>query len=402
MHNAQKITDDLYYIGCNDRRISLFESIYPVPDGVSYNSYLLMDDKTILFDTVDRCFSAQFFENLNAILGDKKLNYFVINHLEPDHSALIKDVLDRHPNVQIVCNKKTRSMLYQFFEFENDIRCNFHIVEEGDILETEHHKFTFLMAPMVHWPEVMVTYDLNTKTLFSADAFGSFGALSGNLFDSDIEFNSLISEYRRYYTNIVGKYGPQVKALLNKAANVKIDLICPLHGLIIKDNISKIVEKYNIWADYSYEYKSALIIYSSVYGATQNIAEVVASKLAQNGIKNIKLMDISRVHNSYAIAETFKYSHIIIASNTYNNGIFVTMQDYLNNVLAHNIQNRTYAIIENGSWTCTCGKLIKDKLSLIKTSKFIENSVAIKSTIKPDDKESIDKLIEEITTSINK
>ena len=249
MQNTIKITEDLYYIGCSDRKISLFENVYPVPNGISYNSYFLDDEKTVLFDTVDKSCSGQFFDNLNAVLNGRNLDYLIINHLEPDHSALIKDVVDRHPQVKIVCNAKTKQMLNQFFAFANDIEQNIELIQEGSILNTGKHEFTFVMAPMVHWPEAMVTFDITDKILFSADAFGSFGALNGNVFDNEVDFELKIDEYRRYYTNIVGKYGPQVNALLNKANALDVNMICPLHGLILKENIAKMIEYYSLWAN---------------------------------------------------------------------------------------------------------------------------------------------------------
>lgn len=400
MKNIQNITKDLLYIGSSDRKLSLFEAVYPVVDGVSYNSYLLVDDKTILFDTVDKHCCEQFFENLKAGLDGKNLDYFIINHLEPDHSALIKKVIEKYNNVKLVCNAKTKQMLAQFFEFDFDIENNFQIVKEGDILSTENHEFTFIMAPMVHWPEVMVTYDKKDKILFSADAFGSFGALNGNIFDSETELN--INEYRRYYTNIVGKYGTQVNALLNKASSHEINMICPLHGVIIKENISKLVNLYSKWANYEAEINSVLIAYASVYGGTQNAAEVLATKLSQKGIKNIKMHDVSMVHHSFILSDAFKYSHVVIAAPTYNNGIFIKMEQFINDIVSHNLQNRTYAIIENGSWAPNCASAIKTKLENLKGSNFIENKITIKSTPKENQEEEIEKLVNSIVNDIKK
>ncbi len=400
MKNIQNITKDLLYIGSSDRKLSLFEAVYPVVDGVSYNSYLLVDDKTILFDTVDKHCCEQFFENLKAGLDGKNLDYFIINHLEPDHSALIKKVIEKYNNVKLVCNAKTKQMLAQFFEFDFDIENNFQIVKEGDILSTANHEFTFVMAPMVHWPEVMVTYDKKDKILFSADAFGSFGALNGNIFDSETELN--IDEYRRYYTNIVGKYGAQVNALLNKASSLEINMICPLHGVILKENISKLVNLYSKWANYEAEINSVLIAYASVYGGTQNAAEVLATKLSQKGIKNIKMYDVSMVHHSFILSDAFKYSHIAIAAPTYNNGVFIKMEQFINDIISHNLQNRTYAIIENGSWAPNCASTIKTKLENLKGSNFIEDKLTIKSTPKENQEEEIEKLANSIVNDIKK
>ena len=400
MKNIQKITSDLLYIGCSDRKLALFEAVYPVKDGVSYNSYLLLDDKTVLFDTVDKHCSEQFFENLKSGLKEKTLDYFIINHLEPDHSALIKKVIEKFPQVKLVCNQKTKQMLYQFFEFDFDIESNFKIVKEGDVLKTGRHELTFLMAPMVHWPEVMVTYDKTDKILFSADAFGSFGAINGNIFDDEVELD--LNEYRRYYTNIVGKYGVQVQALLTKASGLEIKMVCPLHGVILKENISLLIEKYSLWASYQPEISSVLIVYASVYGGTQNGAEVLATKLAQKGVKNIKMHDVSMVHHSFILADAFKYSHIVFATPTYNNCIFVKMEQFINDLVSHNLQNRTFAIIENGSWAPNSANAIKMQLEKLKGSSFIEDKITIKSALKSNQEEEIEKLANAIVEDIKK
>lgn len=401
MKNIKKITDDLYYIGCNDRRIALFENVYPVDDGVSYNTYFLDDEKTVLFDTIDKHTAEQFFENLEYLLKDRKLDYLFLHHLEPDHGALIKEVIEKYPCVKIVANAKIKQMLYQFFEFDKDIESNFHIVKEGDTIKTGKHEFTFLMAPMVHWPEVMVSYDKKDCILFSADAFGSFGALSGNIFDDEVNFLEKLPEYRRYYSNIVGKYGAQVNMLLNKAKNLEIEMICPLHGLIIRKHIARMFEKYILWANYIPEEKSVLIVYASVYGGTQNAAEVLSYKLSDLGVKNMKVYDVSKTHRSYILSDAFKYSHIVIASTTYNNGIFVNMEHFISDIVKHNLQNRTYAIIENGSWACNCGCSIKDKLSELKGSNFIEEKLTIKSSIKKAQETEVIELAKAIKTSLD-
>lgn len=400
MKNIQNITSDLLYIGASDRKLSLFEAVYPVVDGVSYNSYLLIDEKTVLFDTVDKHCETQFFENLKAGLNGKKLDYFVINHLEPDHSALIKKVIEKYPSLKLICNAKTKQMLYQFFEFDFDIESNFEIVKEGDILKTGKHELTFVFAPMVHWPEVMTTYDKTDKILFSADAFGSFGALSGNIFDDEVDIN--LNEYRRYYTNIVGKYGAQVNMLLNKVSNLEIKMICPLHGVILKENISLLLEKYSLWANYKPEINSVLIAYASVYGGTQNGVEILATKLAQKGLKNIKMYDVSMVHHSFILSDAFKYSHIVLASPTYNNCIFVKMEQFINDLVSHNLQNRTFAIIENGSWAPNSASIVKSVLEQLKGSEFIEDKISIKSTLKSNQDDELNKLADKIIEDIKK
>ena len=320
MYNIRKILEDLLYVGCSDRRIQLFESAYPVPKGVSYNSYLLLDEKTVLFDTVDKVCSGQFFENVTAGLAGRKLDYLVVHHMEPDHAALIEDVVRRFPEVQIVCTAKAQAMIKQFFEFDMDSRVL--AVKEGDTLSTGKHEFVFVTAPMVHWPEVMVTYDKTTATLFSADAFGSFGAINGNLFDDEVDWErDYLDDARRYYTNIVGKYGMQVQALLKKASALEIKMICPLHSLIIRKNIGLFVEKYDKWSSYTPEVNGVMIAYSSVYGGTENTTEILAAKLADMGVKDIKMHDVSFTHHSKILADAFKYSNIVLATTTYNAGI---------------------------------------------------------------------------------
>ena len=396
MNNIRKLAEDLYYIGVSDRKIALFENVYPVKDGMSYNSYFLDDEKTVLFDTVDKACSGQFFDNVDSILNSRILDYLVINHLEPDHSALIKDVIKKYPIIKIVCNQKAKQMLYQFFEFDEDIENNFYIVKEGDSLNTGKHTLSFYMAPMVHWPETMVTYDIYNKTLFSADAFGSFGAINGNIFDLEVDFKDRLSEYRRYYSNIVGKYGVQVNMLLNKAKNLDINIICPLHGLVIKDNIDLLFEKYNLWANYKPERDSVLIAYASVYGGTQNAVEILANELSKLGVKNIKMYDVSHTHSSYIISDIFEYSKIVLASTTYNNSIFVKMENLINDIIHHNVQNRKFAIIENGSWACCCGDLIKDYLSKLKNIDFIGEKINIKSSLKKLQEDEIKLLAKEL------
>ena len=400
MFNIRNITEDLIYLGCSDRRLALFESAYPVKDGVSYNSYLLKDEKTVLFDTVDKSCSEQFYENLETALSGRDLDYIVVQHMEPDHCALLANVVSKHPNAKIVCTAKTVAMIKQFFNFDIDSRVQ--VVKEGDILNTGVHELQFIMAPMVHWPEVMVTYDKTSKILFSADAFGSFGAINGNLYDNEVNWEcDYLSEARRYYTNIVGKYGLQVQMLLKKAAGLEIDMICPLHGLIIRKNIGLFVEKYQKWSTYTPEENSALIVYSSVYGGTENVANILASKLADKGIKNIKMFDVSMTHSSFVLAEAFRYSHIILATTTYNAGIFESMDAFLKVLESHNLQNRKFVLIENGSWASTCGKLMREILEKIKGTEFIDDTMCIKSTIKQEQYSLLDNMADKIVKSIN-
>ena len=397
MYNIRNITSDLFLVGGNDRRLALFESAYPVPNGVSYNSYLLTDEKTVLLDTVDKSVAHIFFENIKHVLGSRKLDYLIVNHMEPDHCAEIATVVDLYPEIKIVCNAKTQTMIKQFFDFELNEE-QFMIVKEGDSLDTGRHKLNFVFAPMVHWPEVMVTYDSTDKILFSADAFGSFGALEGNIFADEVEFN--FDEARRYYTNIVGKYGQQVQMLLKKASTIDIKMICPLHGVIWRENLGDFIEKYQKWSTYTPELNSVLVVYSSVYGNTQNVAEILAGKIAQKGIKNIKMFDISMTHYSYVLSEAFRYSHIVFASTTYNNGIFVSMENFITDLVAHNLQNRTLAVIDNGSWAPTCGKLMCEKLSALKNCNILDNKITIKSSCKVNQLENIEALAQEIANNV--
>lgn len=399
MHNVRKINNDLYYIGCSDRKIRLFEGTYPIHNGVSYNSYLLKDKKTVLFDTVDKICAEQFFENLEFILGDRELDYIIVQHMEPDHCALLNKVIHKYNNVKIVCTAKTTNMIKQFFNF--DLENKVIVVKEGETLNTGNHELQFFMAPMVHWPEVMVTYDKITKTLFSADAFGSFGAINGNLYDSEINFEcDYINEARRYYTNIVGKYGLQVQMLLKKASTIDIKLICPLHGLLIKENIELLINKYDKWSRYEAEVKGVMIAYSSVYGGTENAINILANKLSEQGVKNIKIFDVSITHPSYVLSEAFKYSHLVLATTTYNAGIFETMETFLHSLVSHNLQNRKYVLIQNGSWAPTCGNLMKEIVEKIKESEIIDDSICIKSTLKEEQLIDINNVVNTIVKSL--
>ncbi|MBO5386383.1 FprA family A-type flavoprotein [bacterium] len=400
MYNVKKITENLFWVGANDRRIALFEGVYHAPQGVSYNSYILLDDKTVLLDTVDKAVTHQFMENVAHVLNGRTLDYLIINHMEPDHCAEIPTILAKYPEVKIVCNAKIKTMMEQFFDFEISEE-QFQIVNEGDVLNTGKHNLTFLMAPMVHWPEVMVTYDTTDKILFSADAFGSFGAIDGNIFADEVNWeNRYLNEARRYYTNIVGKYGPQVQMLLKKASAIEINMICPLHGYIWRKDLGKFIDLYQKWSTYTPEINSVMIAYASVYGGTQNAAEILAGELAELGVKDIKMFDVSVTHSSYVVSDMFKYSHIVFASTTYNNGIFVEMENLIHDIVAHNIQNRKVAVIENGSWAPQAGRLMTELLSQIKNTEFISSGVSIKSAVKSEKREELKNLAKAIVESM--
>ncbi|MCL2793459.1 MAG: flavin reductase [Spirochaetaceae bacterium] len=400
MYCIKKITDDLTWVGANDRRLAMFEGVYSVPSGVSYNSYLLCDEKNVLFDTVDKAVQQRFVENLVEALGSKNLDYLVVQHVEPDHSVAIREIISMYPDVKIICSAKTLTLLKQFYDL--DLESRVQIVKENDTLNTGKHVLHFIMAPMVHWPEVMVTYDSTDKILFSADAFGCFGALNGALFSDEVDFEKdYMDEARRYYTNIVGKYGTQVEALLGKASGIKIEMICPLHGFVWRRNITSILSKYVLWSSYEPEEHGVMIAYASVYGNTENAAEILATQLREKGIKT-QMFDVSVTPASEVVAAAFRWSHFVFASTTYNAGIFVTMEALISDLVAHNIQKRTVAIIENGSWAATSGKLIREHLGKCKNINFIENIVSIKSGIKATQLSEINSMADAIIATFPK
>ena len=385
MHNTVAVLEDLFYVGASDRRLSLFENVYPVPRGASYNSYLLLDEKTALFDTVDHAVSEQFLENVEHVLGGRKLDYIVVHHMEPDHSSTLFEVLLRHPEATVVCNQKIDGMLKNYGCCAGERL----LVKEGDELSTGRHTFKFVFAPMVHWPEVMMSFDLKTGALFSADAFGTFGALGGSVWADEVDFeHDFLDDARRYYINIVGKYGVQVQSVLKKAAGLDIKVLLPLHGPLWRESIGWFVEKYLTWSSYTPEEKGVLVVYGSIYGHTQNAAEIVASRIAQKGVK-VKVYDASMTDTSVLVSEAFRYSHIVFASATYNNGIFVKMEEFLSDLKAHAFQNRAYAVVENGSWAPQAGALIEAELSSFKNMKKLGEKVTILSSVKEETREKL-------------
>ena len=401
MYQARKITDDIWFLGSSDRRIAKFENCFPVPEGVSYNSYLVVDDKTVLIDTVDKAVSGVFFENLAHALGGRKLDYLIVNHMEPDHAATLAETVLRHPGVTVVGNAKTFAMIRQFFEL--NLQGKIQQVKEGDVLSTGKHSFRFVMAPMVHWPEVMVTYDETERVLFSADAFGSFGALNGNLYSDQMNFEAgELAEMRRYYANIVGKYGTQVQTLLNKAAGLEIDYICPLHGPVWRapKKIEWLIGKYSKWATFRPEDHDVVIFYSSVYGGTENAAEVLANMLGDLKVKNIRMYDVSVTDVSYLVAEAWRASHLVFAATTYNNDLFPAMEFFLNDLKAHNLQNRTVAVMENGSWAPVSGKKMLEFFGSMKNITILGKTISMKSTVKEAQRTQIAELAAEIAASL--
>ncbi|MCL2862006.1 MAG: FprA family A-type flavoprotein [Firmicutes bacterium] len=400
MYCIKKITNDLVWVGANDRRLAMFEGVYSVPKGVSYNSYLLLDEKTVLFDTVDKAVQHRFLENVAAVLGSRNLDYFVIQHMEPDHTSAIMEIMRIYPKVKIVCNEKTLSMIKQFFDFHLDERV--HIVKENDALATGKHKLHFFMAPMVHWPEVMVVYDSIDKVLFSADAFGCFGALNGAIFADEVDFlKDYMDEARRYYSNIVGKYGVQVKNLLEKLSAHSIKMICPLHGFVWRKDLDAILSKYKLWSAYEPEECGVMLAYASIYGSTENATEILASKLRDNGIKT-QMFDVSVTDASEIISAAFRWSHLVLASPTYNMGVFVSMEALISDLAAHNIQNRTIGLIDNGSWASASGAKMRESFSKCKNINILNETLSIKSSLKEEQLKEIDLMAEVIKNTMSK
>lgn len=395
MYCTKKITDDLVWVGANDRRLAMFEGVYSVPRGVSYNSYLLKDELTVLFDTVDKAVSRTFFENVEHELSGRKLDFVVVQHMEPDHSATLSELLLRYPDVKIVANEKILTMITQFFHV--DLRNRAFVVKEGDTLNTGNHVLKFIFAPMVHWPEVMVSYEDSEKILFSADAFGTFGALNGNLFNDEVDFEKdWIDDARRYFTNIVGKYGMQVQALLKKAAGLDIQMICPLHGPVWRNNLNYFIEKHDKWSKYEPEDQAVAIIYGSIYGNTEQAADALAAKLGAKGVKNIAVYDASKTDVSELIAEIFRVSHVVIACPTYNGGIYPPIENLLAHMKALAVQNRTVAVMDNGTWAATAGKQIVKQLEEMKNMTVLDQKLSIKSTLKADQEDNLDAFAQQI------
>lgn len=398
MHCVRKVTEDLYWVGGNDHRLALFENIHPIPRGVSYNSYLLLDEKTVLFDTVDWSIGRQFLENIEYVLDGRPLDYMVINHMEPDHGASIEEVLLRHPEVQIISTEKAFMLMRQF---GFDVDGHMIEVEEGDVQSFGKHEVTFVYAPMVHWPEAMVSFDITDGTLFAADAFGSFGALDGKLFNDEVNFDrDWIDDARRYYTNIVGKYGPHVQSLLKKAGTIDIKTICPLHGPVWRTDLGYFLDKYNKWSRYEPEEQGVMIVYASMYGNTEAAAQNLAAKLCEKGMTNVVLYDVSNTHVSQLISETFRLSHIVLASVTYNLGIYPLMYNYLMDMKALNLQKRTFAIIENGSWACKSGSLMREFIDDMREMDILDEQVTLMSSMTEDNGSDMDTLADGLIESM--
>lgn len=381
------ISDSIKYIGADDTTLDFFESQYIVPNGVSYNSYIIMDEKIAVMDTVDQRKTDEWFDNLNKALDGKTPDYLVVSHLEPDHAANIQNFVEKYPTAKLVLSMKAKAMMPQFFEIDNlDDICI--TVKEGDTLELGEHKLTFIMAPMVHWPEVMVEYEEKEKILFSADGFGKFGALSA---DED-----WTCEARRYYFNIVGKYGAPVQTLLKKAANLDIKTICPLHGPILKENLGYYIDKYNTWSSYQPEDEGVLVAYASIHGNTEKAAKLIAKTLEEKGAHKVAITDLTRDDMAEAIEDAFRYSKLIIAASSYDGGVFPPMEDFLNRLSHKAYQNRTVGLVENGSWAPCAARAMKGFVENMKNITICDNTVTIKSTLKDADMDSVSALVDEI------
>ena len=401
MYKKRLVAPDTYYVGHSERDYFLFENVYPLYNGVSYNSYIILDEKTCLLDTVDKKVSKQFIDKVKETLNKRTLDYLIVDHMEPDHAATLFEIISLYPDVTVVMNEM---ILEMFKNFNNGFTPkNVKLVNEFDSLSLGKHTLVFVFAPMVHWPEVMMTYDATTKTLFSADAFGMFGALSGNLFADQYDFErEFLDDARRYYTNIVGKYGLQVQQVLKKAQTIEINTICPLHGPIWRQELGKLISLYDKWSKYEPEVNGVLIAVGSIYGNMLNVADMLADELSERGVKNIKIYDVAQTDKSYLVSESFKYSHIIFMSSTYNMEIFTPMEEFIRDLYLHRLEDRKYAIIEGGTWSPNSGSLIKENLNQLKDFVQLGETLTIKSAYQNENKEALVNLADIIAKDVVK
>jgi len=401
LYNVREISPSIYWVGGNDRRLEQFENLFPLTNGVSYNSYLILDEKTALIDTVDDAITDQYLENITHLMNGRELDYLIINHMEPDHCGNIENIVKMYPNVKVVGNTKSFTLFHQFYNM--DITANQMIVKEGDELSLGTHNLKFVFAPMVHWPEVMMNLETTKGILFAADAFGTFGALAGNLFDDEIDYTNLyIDEARRYYSNIVGKFGAQVQSVFKKIAGQEINMICSLHGPIFRSDISLILDLYNKWSKYEAEKDGVVIFYGSMYGNTANTADALANKLAQRGVTDIRVYDVSKTHPSYIISDIFKYSHLVAAAPTYNMGLYYPMDNLLHEMAALGVKNRKVALIGNHSWASAALKIMTERFASMKNMEIIGDSLDIKSRLKDGEEQKLDDLADAIASSVLK
>ena len=395
MHVIREIKENLYYIGKSDRNLQYFENSIPLDRGMSYNSYIYKGDVNILVDTCDVSVLDGYIENIKEVVKGEKIDYIIINHAEPDHTSSLKFVLNEFSEAKVICTMMASRILTQFCGSEYKDR--FIIVKENEELELGENKFKFIMAPNVHWPEVMFTYDINNKVLFSADAFGGFGSLDGNVIDRDLDFNDkIINNYRKYYTNIIGKYGDQVIAAINKLADLQIEMVCPLHSYVLTENIDLLLNKYKIWASYQPEEDGVVIVYGSIYGNTENLCDFVANELSKKGVRNIKMYDVNKISDADLISETYRYSKLVLASVTFNAGLFPPMRNYLELLQEHKFQNRDVFLIQNGSWGVMSGKVMKEILTKMKNMRVSDTMITFKSKANDETIESVKKLVEDI------
>jgi len=400
MYTVRKVVDDLYWIGGNDHRLALFENIFPIPRGVSYNSYLLLDEKTVVFDSVDWSVAREYLRHIELLLEGRPLDYMVIHHMEPDHCAAIDEVCLRYPNVKVISSEQGFQIMNQIgYHIKDEQKV---IVKEGDTFSFGKHTLAFVEAPMVHWPEVLMSFDTSNGVLFSADAFGSFGAIDGKLFNDEVNFDrDWLDDARRYYTNIVGKYGPFVQDVLKKASTLPIKYICPLHGLVWRNNLAYFIEKYDKWSKYEPEEEGVMIAYASMYGNTEYAAQSLATALCERGMTEVVVHDVSNTDVSQLISDTFKYSHIVLASVTYNLGIYPVMKDFINDMQALNVQNRTVALIENGTWACTVGDLMEEYIDEnLKLVDVLSDRVTVNTALNDANVKDVDALADAIIDSI--
>lgn len=402
MHCVQEITDKIYWIGGNDRRLERFENMFPIPKGVSYNSSLILDEKTAIIDTVDASIRMQYLENIKYLLDGRELDYLIINHMEPDHCGNIEDLLALYPNMKIVGNKKTFAFFEQFYNtFATD---NYLEMKEGEVLDLGEHKLKLFATPMIHWPEVTVTYEETKKILFSADAFGTFGTLNGNIFKDEVDFEGYyLSEMRRYYTNIVGKYGPQVQSALKKLSTLEIEMVVPLHGPIwrTKEDIAYLLDLHHKWSSYIPEKNGVVLVYGSMYGNTENIINCMANELAKKGITDIKVFDVSKTHPSYIVAEAWKYSHLVVGAPTYNASLYLPMRELLNELSDLSFQNRKVSIVGNYTWASGAMKTMKTKFEKdFKKIEIVGEILDVKSTLNSETEKNFYDLVDEIANSL--
>lgn len=397
MFNVREVTPQIWWLGASDRRLELFENAYPVFEGMSYNNYVIVDEKTCLMDGIDDAVSSRFLENLEHVLGSRTLDYMVVQHMEPDHCSCIPELLRKYPDLKIVGSQKAIQLIGQFYH----LKVESIVVKEKDTLDLGKHKLQFLAAPMVHWPEVMMTYESTRGIFFSADAFGEFGAMSGDLFADEIDWErEKADESRRYYANIVGKYGAQVNSLLKKTSSLDIKMIFPLHGHLWRKNLSLIIDRYAKWSSYIPEKNSAVIFYGSVYGNTANAADILAMKLNSLGVRDVRVYDVAKTDMSELLSRVFEYSHLVFAGATYNAEIFDKLHYLLLDMKNHNLSSRKVGLIENGSWAPTANKKMSEILSSMKNIEIIEPMVTITSSVDENSLEKLDQLAGAIASSI--